>query len=162
MFPLVQKVQNGEMDKEEMASNMFVFTYVAFELSLILLLNIVLTLPRVAGQDTSVMSLLAITYFLLHNPDKLKRFVSEIRRSFDNYSDINTTKAQQLRYVQAVINESLRMIPPAPSGLGLPRVSPGFELHGRYIPPDVKSPPLTTVLSSLTETRLRSSLPRGH
>ncbi|KAJ5179555.1 cytochrome P450 [Penicillium capsulatum] len=118
VFPLVEKVLNGEMDKEEMASNMFVLT--------------------IAGQDTSVMSLLSITYLLLRNPDKLDRFVSEIRSNFDKYEDINSTKAQQIRYVQAVINESLRMIPPAPSGLGLPRVSSGFEIHGRYIPPDVE------------------------
>lgn len=100
-------------------------------------------------------------YNLLHNPDKLERVVTEIRTAFENYSDINWQKAQQLRYVQAVINESLRMIPPAPSGLGLPRVSPGFELHGKYIPPGVCRTPLLQT-KSMTDNYIRSKSSRAH
>jgi cytochrome P450 len=62
----------------------------------------------------------------------MKRVTAEIRTAFANFKDINATKAQQLPYLQAVISEGLRIFPPG-SG-GAPRVSPGFEVDGQYIP----------------------------
>lgn len=56
----------------------------------------------------------------------------ETRDSFDNLSDINATAAQQLPYLQAVISESLRIYPSASQGF--PRLSPGAEIGGVYIP----------------------------
>jgi cytochrome P450 len=80
-------------------------------------------------------TLSGLTCFLAQSPEKLKRLTDEIRAAFSNYEEINAVKAQQLPYLQAVIHEGLRLFPPA-SG-GAPRVSPGFELHGRYIPEGV-------------------------
>lgn len=97
----------------------------------------ILTNFSVAGQDTTSVALAAATYLLLKNPGKLETVVTEIREAFNSYGSINAQKAQQLRYLQAVINESMRMLPPFSAGHAQPRISHGFELHGRYIPPGV-------------------------
>ncbi|RYP76857.1 hypothetical protein DL769_003543 [Monosporascus sp. CRB-8-3] len=86
----------------------------------------------IAGAETVATFLAGTTCFLLQHPDKLQRLVSEIRGAFTSYDDIKAQRAQKLKYLQAVINESLRLFPPGAQGA--PRLSPGFELHGRYIP----------------------------
>lgn len=83
-------------------------------------------------------ALAGLTWFLSQNPDKLEHLTKEIRSSFATYDEINATKAQQLPYLQAVVNEALRLFPPA--GSGAPRISSGFEMHGRYIPAGVSLP----------------------
>ncbi|KAJ8113034.1 hypothetical protein ONZ43_g5250 [Nemania bipapillata] len=109
---LVDKVRAGEVDKEEMTAHVSTLT--------------------IAGGETVATTLTAITCFLTQNPDKLQRLASEIRSAFKKFDDLNATAVQQLPYLQAVLNEGLRLFPPA-SG-GAPRVSEGFELHGYYVP----------------------------
>ncbi len=92
-------------------------------------------MTRIAGGETVSTILAGMTCFLLQHPEKLNHVVSEIRGAFKFYDDINAQRAQQLRYLQAVINEGLRIFPPNPQGS--PRISPGFELHGRYVPEGV-------------------------
>ncbi|KAI4254075.1 MAG: hypothetical protein LQ352_003321 [Teloschistes flavicans] len=109
---LAKKVQDGEVEKEEMTAHVSTFV--------------------IAGGETVSTFLAGVTYFLLKHPQKLKTLVTEIREAFKSYADINAKDAQQLTYLQAVINEGLRLFPPASQGS--PRISSGFELHGRYIP----------------------------
>ncbi|KAL8634030.1 hypothetical protein Q9189_000276 [Teloschistes chrysophthalmus] len=109
---LAKKVQDGEVEKEEMTAHVSTFV--------------------IAGGETVSTFLAGATYFLLQHPQKLKTLVTEIREAFKSYADINAKDAQQLTYLQAVINEGLRLYPPASQGS--PRISSGFELHGRYIP----------------------------
>ncbi|KAI1419708.1 cytochrome P450 [Xylaria sp. FL1777] len=109
---LVEKVRAGEVGKEEMTAH-------------------VSTLA-IAGGETVATTLSALTCFLTQNPDKLQRLATEVRAAFKSVDDIDATAAQQLPYLQAVLNEGLRLFPPATGGA--PRVSPGFELHGHYIP----------------------------
>ncbi|OGM50080.1 hypothetical protein ABOM_001246 [Aspergillus bombycis] len=113
---LAQKVRDGEVEKEEMAAH-------------------VSTLA-VAGGETVATFMSSTTCFLLKHPEKLKRMVSEIRGKFQSYDEINATEAQRLPYLQAVINEGLRLCPPGSHGLG--RISGGFEVHDTYIPPGVE------------------------
>ncbi|KAI0169620.1 cytochrome P450 [Hypoxylon sp. FL1284] len=110
---LVEKVRAGEVGKEEMTAHVSTLT--------------------IAGGETVATTLASLTCFLTKNPGRLQRLVDEIRTAFKSFDEINATTAQQLPYLQAVLNEGLRLFPPA-SG-GAPRVSPGFELHGYYIPP---------------------------
>ncbi|KAI2616499.1 cytochrome P450 [Hypoxylon sp. NC1633] len=109
---LAEKVRKGEVDKEEMTAH-------------------VSTLA-IAGGETVSTFLAGTTCFLLQHPEKLHRLVQEIRETFPSYESINAQSAQQLKYLQAVINEGLRLFPPGSQGF--PRVSPGFELHGHHIP----------------------------
>ncbi|KAF4479881.1 Cytochrome P450 monooxygenase BOT4 [Colletotrichum fructicola Nara gc5] len=123
--PLVDKVRAGEVSKEEMTAHVSTIA--------------------IAGGETVATTLSALTCFLGQNPEKLKLPSQEIRAAFQTYDEITGSKAQQLPYLQAVINEGLRLFPPA-SG-GATRLSPGFELHGQYIPEgtDISVSPWSTV-----------------
>ncbi|KAE8143178.1 cytochrome P450 [Aspergillus pseudotamarii] len=110
---LADKVRTGEVDKEEMTAH-------------------VSTLA-IAGGETVSTFLAGTTFFLLKNPDVLNQLTAEIRGAFTSFGEIEAQKAQQLSYLQAVINEGLRIYPPGSQGF--PRISPGFELHGEFIPP---------------------------
>ncbi|KAE8150222.1 cytochrome P450 [Aspergillus avenaceus] len=125
---LVEKVHKCEVEKEEMAAHVSTFA--------------------IAGGETIASFLSATTFFLLQYPDKLERLVSEIRGAFPSYDDVNAQAAQHLPYLQGVINEGLRFCPPGSQGA--PRVSPGFELHGRYIPKgvEISTSPWTTTHSA--------------
>ncbi len=61
--------------------------------------------------------------------------MSEIRARYNSYEDIDATSALQLPYLQAVIQEALRI---HPSGAqGFPRTSPGILIDGHYVPAGV-------------------------
>lgn len=94
----------------------------------------------VAGGETVSTFLAGTTCFLLQHPQALERLTREIRQAFSTYAEIHVQAAQQLPFLQAVINEGLRLYPPGSQGF--PRVSPGFTLHGRYVPEGVSLDPL--------------------
>lgn len=59
----------------------------------------------------------------------------EIRTTFSNYSDITGDAVAPLPYLNAVIEEALRLFPPV--SIGPPRVSPGESVDGTYVPSGV-------------------------
>jgi cytochrome P450 len=87
-----------------------------------------------AGNDTSASALTATTFFLLRNPRTYNRLVEEVRSSFTRNEDITMVSTNQLRYLQAVIQESLRLYPPVPCSL--PRWVPGKGeiIEGKWVP----------------------------
>lgn len=91
-----------------------------------------------AGSDTTGISLSAVFYYLLKNPETLKALQEEIDVS--GASDpISFAEAQKMPYLQAVIKEALRLHPAV--GLGMPRVVPkgGAVIAGRYLPEGVST-----------------------
>ena len=67
---------------------------------------------RIAGGDTSSYTLTSTLLLLLNNPEKLKPLVAEIDASFPSQNDtITFSKTQDLPYLNAVINESMRIRP---------------------------------------------------
>jgi cytochrome P450 len=98
-----------------------------------------------AGSDTTAITLRAIFYFLLRNPDKLHKLLDELHReeSVGHLSSSSSNcpsvlvkwrEVQDLPYLSAVIKESLRCHPAA--GLPLERVVPprGIHVCGHYLP----------------------------
>ncbi|KAF8459864.1 cytochrome P450, partial [Kalaharituber pfeilii] len=85
-----------------------------------------------AGGETTSTLLSGLTYYIIKTRNVYQRLKEEIRSSFQNYWDINSLTTQQLPYLNAVIEEGLRIYPPIP--IGLPRVSPGAMVDGHYIP----------------------------
>ncbi|KAL8641831.1 MAG: hypothetical protein Q9226_008579 [Calogaya cf. arnoldii] len=94
-----------------------------------------LTIPSIAGGETVAAFLAAVTFYLCKSPTVLRRLQQEIRTSFPTYALINSSRALQLPYLQAVIREGLRIYPPSPQGL--PRVSPGAVVDGFWVPKGV-------------------------
>jgi cytochrome P450 len=94
----------------------------------------------IAGSDTTAISLRAIFYNLLRNPDKLAKLHAELQNLQDENAanqdgQIFTWNAvRELPYLSAVINESLRTHPAV--GLPLERIVPAQGLHvsGTSIP----------------------------
>jgi len=91
----------------------------------------------VAGTETTASALSAMTYFLLTNPEYKKKLLEEIRPTIRTFDDVTLNKLGQLKYLNAIISESLRLYPPVP--IALPRRSPrqGGHVDGQYIPGDV-------------------------
>ncbi|KAI1410035.1 putative cytochrome P450 [Hypoxylon sp. FL1857] len=57
-----------------------------------------------------------------------EKLINEIRTRYASYNHIDATSATRLPYLQAVINEPLRIFPPGPTGF--PCVSSGCEIAG--------------------------------
>lgn len=86
----------------------------------------------VAGSETTATSLSSITFFLLKNPRAYNILKDEVRSTFKSYANITAQNTLHMQYLNAVIEESLRLYPPVPGGV--PRVSPGATVAGQYIP----------------------------
>ncbi|GFN19721.1 cytochrome P450 [Aspergillus tubingensis] len=88
----------------------------------------------VAGSETSATSLAAVTFYLLKNPEKMRKLRQEIETAFSMEEEISIQSVAGLKYLTACLEEGWRLYPPIPSGL--PRQVPGegFEIAGRWVP----------------------------
>ncbi|KAI0434881.1 cytochrome P450 [Xylaria sp. FL1042] len=79
----------------------------------------------------------SIILFLLKEPDAYATLVSEVRTAFSNDADITigNIATENLRYLQACVSEGLRLH--AETVDGLPRISPGTNVDGHYVPQGV-------------------------
>ncbi|KAF8200339.1 cytochrome P450 [Pholiota molesta] len=106
------------------------FSYIAESLGSelpIIISNALLAI--VAGSDTVATAMSSAIYFLLANPEKYKRLQTEIDAAFDEHEipDIISSSKKtpkhysdvlgRLSYLNAVINESLRLYPPVATSL---------------------------------------------
>lgn len=94
----------------------------------------------IAGSDTTAISLRAIFYNLVQNPDKLAKLHDELDEVAKNRGASNRDEflswndVRELPYLSAVINESLRTHPA--TGLPLERIVPssGFNIDETILP----------------------------
>ncbi|KAH8146325.1 uncharacterized protein LAJ45_09518 [Morchella importuna] len=86
----------------------------------------------VAGSETTATFLSGTSFYLCRNPATYKKLVDEIRGAFSSYDEITGLATESLPYLKAVIDEGLRIYPPVP--MGMPRVSPGETIDGKYVP----------------------------
>lgn len=74
-----------------------------------------------AGSETTATLLSGVTYHLLRNPRVLNKVVSEVRSAFNDESEISLATVNSANtlvpYMNAVLEEALRLYPPVPSGL---------------------------------------------
>jgi len=87
-----------------------------------------------AGSETTATLLSGATYYLLRNPTCLKRLVAEIRDTFTKGEEIDIVNVSQLKYLTAVLEESMRIYPPVPRSVQ--RVVPpgGDTVLGKWVP----------------------------
>ncbi|KAK4155759.1 cytochrome P450 [Chaetomidium leptoderma] len=91
-----------------------------------------------AGSETTGTAMAGFTYFLLTNPDKLAVLTREIRARFPTDADITMESTAPLRYLNACIQESLRLYPPVPVGVPRTVPAPGQEVLGRWVGPETR------------------------
>ena len=71
-------------------------------------------------------------YFLTTNPDAMARLQTELRGTFKSYGDISEGLLKELPWLNATIEEIIRLHTNVP--YGLPRISPGYTVDGYYVP----------------------------
>ncbi|UNI14219.1 hypothetical protein JDV02_000870 [Purpureocillium takamizusanense] len=85
-----------------------------------------------AGSETNANSLCGFFFHVLQHPNVYETLTREIRTAFKAEEDISFRSVPRLEYMQAAINEALRIYPP---GAELPaRTSPGTCIEGKYVP----------------------------
>ena len=93
-----------------------------------------------AGGETTAASTANIVYYLIKNPRVLRKLRGELEGTLGKRGEaskrVSMKEAQNIPYLQAVIKESLRILP---NGLHFPRVVPegGLTLAGRFFPQGV-------------------------
>lgn len=121
LTPLVGKLSEdgtrGSISKSELITNQLAFVIADCQLTTVAL-------------STSI-------FLLLRNPQKWRQVTEEVRSRFASASDITVISTLQLPYLEAVINETMRLHHPTP--ISLPRVIPseGRTVNGRVIPGNV-------------------------
>ncbi|KAM3082307.1 hypothetical protein ACMFMG_004751 [Clarireedia jacksonii] len=86
----------------------------------------------VAGSETTATALSGFFFYLGQTPRVKARVINEIRKAFQDESEIDLISTNNLEYLHASIEETLRVYPPA--GLTPPRASPGAEIDGKFVP----------------------------
>lgn len=70
----------------------------------------------IAGSDTTKMALASLFFYLLSNPEKLAKLREEIDRFYPPEELLSSKHFQNMSYLDACINETLRLSPAVPSG----------------------------------------------
>lgn len=90
----------------------------------------------IAGSETSATLLSGVIYYLLKSPEWLKRVQNELQSTFRDESEMTFTSLPQLKIMNAIIMETFRMYPPAPTTLPRMTTKDGAIVCGTYIPPN--------------------------
>ncbi|RMZ81077.1 hypothetical protein DV738_g2396, partial [Chaetothyriales sp. CBS 135597] len=88
----------------------------------------------VAGSDTTSAGLTCLFFELAQHPDVLKKLHEEVDQYFAENERVTATTLSKLEYLNACINEGLRLHPPVPSGVQRLTPPEGLQLDGTYIP----------------------------
>lgn len=99
-----------------------------------------------AGSETTAVALAFATYFLLVNQLAMERLLEELRSNFQEESQIDVLSINKLNYLQAVIQETLRLASPITNGF--PRQVPpeGAVVDRTFVPGGVST--TATLLST--------------
>ncbi|KAK1222247.1 hypothetical protein PQX77_014880 [Marasmius sp. AFHP31] len=97
------------------------------------------SLALIAGTDTSAVTLANVFFYLLSYPDSLRRLQAELELASSTSAGKGTNYLAGLHYLNAVINETMRLQPVVPNGVQrvlIPGPSgQGEVVNDRYIPP---------------------------
>jgi cytochrome P450 len=89
----------------------------------------------VTGFDSIQITFYAVLFSLSKYPNIHATLIKEIRDSFQSYEEITPDALVSLEYLNAFINETLRVHLVVPNGM--PRISPGAMVDGVYVPKGV-------------------------
>ena len=91
----------------------------------------------VAGSETTATTLAGMITYLIQNPEPLRKVTAEVRARFNKEENITIAATKELPYLNASINEALRLCNPVPGGL--PRVvgKGGDTICNVFVPENV-------------------------
>lgn len=93
-----------------------------------------LDLLIIAGADTTAGVLTNMMYELCEHPEVQEKLLAELKSHFTSGEEITTKAVKSLPYLEAVINETLRLWPPVPAGMQSWLGPEGATLAGEFIP----------------------------
>ena len=120
--PVIDNIENGKKDcitRSELVTNMGAIA--------------------LAGSGLPTVALTAATYFLLRNPETMQRLKDEIRARFQSENDITIVSTQDFPFMDAVINETLRIHHATPSQLPRLLGKDGLMVGEQWIPGGVSN-----------------------
>lgn len=88
-----------------------------------------------AGSETTATALSGFFFFMGHRRDFVQILTEEVRGAFQTENEITAKAAAKLPFLVACLEETLRLYPPAIETP--PRVSPGAEINGTFVPKGV-------------------------
>ena len=91
-------------------------------------------LLTIAGSETTATHLSGAVYYLSQHPAARMALIRELRAAFKSEDEILPDALSQLPYLNAVINETLRLYPPG--AINMPRTVPrcGATIDGAFVP----------------------------
>ena len=117
-----------------------------------------------AGAVTTGTFLTGVLYYLGRNRQALQNLQDELRREFPDPEAVNSKRLLKCVYLNAVVEEGLRIYPPA-GAAHLSRIVPkgGCEIAGSFIPEGVRGSSYSIqsfllLTSTSADPRLRPSL----
>jgi cytochrome P450 len=90
-----------------------------------------------AGSETTATALCGAVYFLASDQDIQRKLAAEVRTSFTTEAEIDAFSVQRLKYMPAIIDETLRLFNPVPAGLPRTCQPGGAMICGKYVPAGV-------------------------
>ncbi|OTB06020.1 hypothetical protein M426DRAFT_259843 [Hypoxylon sp. CI-4A] len=87
-----------------------------------------------AGSETVATTLSGCIFLLLQHPDIMAKLKQEIRTEFRSDKDINFSALTDKKYLQAVLNEAMRVYPPTPASLRRCVPPEGCTILDKFIP----------------------------
>lgn len=88
----------------------------------------------VAGSDTTASSLAALFYYLAKFPTHVKKLRVELDALPEGPSRYDTHQLKDLSHLNAVINETLRLLPPIASGVQRYTPAEGLQIGDTWVP----------------------------
>lgn len=98
-----------------------------------------LILMLLGGTEPTATGLSGITFNLLTHPESFKKLKAEVEENFKSACEITNAKCNAMPYMNAVIQEGLRVFPPAPCKFPRRTGPQGATIDGHYVPPDVSA-----------------------
>lgn len=85
-----------------------------------------------AGSESVGTAMTSVIHYLLKDPQVMRQLCEKIRGSFPKQEQITMDTLGELPFLNAVINEGMRLGPPTPAVLS--RLSPGAHVCGYWLP----------------------------
>ncbi|RAH84605.1 cytochrome P450 ClCP1 [Aspergillus japonicus CBS 114.51] len=107
-----------------------------------------------AGSESITTVITRVVNHLLREPDVLGTLVDGLRRTFEKESDITATRLKSVPYLDAVLNEGMRLCPTIPDAMRRQVPRGGATVAGHFVPEGmiVSIPPFASYCSSRNYT----------
>lgn len=91
----------------------------------------------VAGSDTTAIAMTHLFYYLASNPPQVDKLRAELKTLISPDKPFSAKDVQYGEHLNGLINETLRMHPPVPSGTFRTTPEEGITIDGVYIPGNI-------------------------